>query len=447
MRSVNHVPATANTVTASTPSTNSQSNRELNNFADHFRALVSQISRDADDALRPVAHQQQQYYYDEYGYGYGYNNTTSTSLTNSPNPNSPNYPNFPTFNYPDPNQNPTNLPFPPQFPPLFPLPGAQDDHVRILNGFVRRMPTIESLGNRELAVSLVSGSSQDQFTPMSTMSRPQMEFTGTGSDPPSRANSLSMAAAMESFTTTSTEVGEVVEMGELVGVDVVMGGGGEKDRDEGGGDRDGGMGSASRSTLFSYYTAQSSNSYSSSGRTSSPVPLTPSSDTATATTLITRTAPIIHLGLKNTLTRCDHSIAPVELELELARPQASGPNLPNLSNPPPFLLPPIPTLQCTLTSSPAYPIPLPAAADLYTQSTPYIPLPLRHEIPIGPCAIHIPQVMLARRGKAFKSSEDRVDIAERRRVVGRREQGREKRRKWDEVLRSESRGDDISQGG
>ncbi|KIK66249.1 hypothetical protein GYMLUDRAFT_239233 [Collybiopsis luxurians FD-317 M1] len=316
MRSVSHVPATANTVTASTPSTNSQSNGELNNFADRFRALVSQISRDAlrparsegfveeeenpssleprdiyTSLPRPRAHQQQQYYYDEYGYGYGYDNTsTSTSLTNSPNPNSPNYPNFPTFNYSDPNQNPTNLPFPPQFPPQFPLPGAQDDHIRILNDFVRRMPTIESLGSRELAVSLTSRSYQGRFTSMSTMSHPQTEFTGMGSDPPSRANSLSTAAAMEGFTTTSTEVGEVGEMGELVGVDVFVGGGGEKDRDEGGGDRNGGMGSASRSTLFSYHTAQSSNSYSSSGRTSSPVPLTPSSNTATATTLITRTA-------------------------------------------------------------------------------------------------------------------------------------------------------------
>ncbi|KIK66274.1 hypothetical protein GYMLUDRAFT_929599 [Collybiopsis luxurians FD-317 M1] len=313
MRSVNLVPATANTVTAGTPSTNSQSDRELNNFADRFRALVSQISREADDALRlaqsedfveeeedpsslqsrdihtslprPRSHQQQQYYYDEYGYGYGYDNTsTSTSLTNSPNPNSPNYPNFPTFNYPDPNQNPTNLPFPPQFPPQFPLPGAQDDHIRILNGFVRRMPTIESLGSREMAVSLTSKSSQDRFTSMSTrmsmgsMSHPPTEFTGTGSDPPSRANSLSLAAAMEGLT--STEVGE---MGELVGVDVVVGGDGEKDRDKEGRDRDrdGGMGSASRSTFFSYYTAQSSNSnhsYNMGARTSSPAPLTPSSD-------------------------------------------------------------------------------------------------------------------------------------------------------------------------
>ncbi|KIK66255.1 hypothetical protein GYMLUDRAFT_239240 [Collybiopsis luxurians FD-317 M1] len=321
VRLVNNVPASGTTLTASTSSTNTQSDRELNNFADRFRALMSQISREADDALRlaqseafveeeedpsslqsweiytslpqPRHHQQypQQYYYDEYGYGYGYNNTsTSTSLTSSPNPNSPN---FPTFNYPDPNQNPTNLPFPPQFSPKFPLPGAQDDHIRILNGFVRRMPTIESLGSRELAVSLASRSSQDRFTSMSMMSHPSTEFTGTGSDPPSRANSLSMAAAMEGFTTTSTEVGEVGEMGELVSVDVAVGGGGEKNRDEGGRGRDGGVGSTSR--CRSCYTAQSSNSYSPGARTSLSVPLTPSSDTATATTLITCTAPIIHL--------------------------------------------------------------------------------------------------------------------------------------------------------
>ncbi|KIK66267.1 hypothetical protein GYMLUDRAFT_38080 [Collybiopsis luxurians FD-317 M1] len=323
MRLVNNVPASGTTLNASTSSMNAQSDRELNNFADHFRALVSQISREADDALRlaqsqafveeedpsslqsrdiytslprPRSHQQypQQYYYDEYGYGYGYDNTststsTSTSLTNSPNPNSPN---FPTFNYPDPNQNPTNLPFPPQFPPQFPLPGAQDDHIHILNGFVRRMLTIESLGSRELAVSLASRSSQDRSTSMSTMSCPPTEFKGTGSGPPSRANNLNLTAAMEGLATSSTEVGEVEEMGELVDVDVVVGGEGEQDRDR---DTDGEMGSASRSTFFSYYTAQRSNSYSPGARTSSSDPLTPSSDTVIATTLTTGTAFIIHL--------------------------------------------------------------------------------------------------------------------------------------------------------
>ncbi|KAJ4480893.1 hypothetical protein J3R30DRAFT_2375470 [Lentinula aciculospora] len=193
-----------------------QSDRELNNFAERFRALVSQISRETDDALR-------------FAQSEDAGNSEPALLPEDI------YTDLPHHN----NDDFTGGEYPP------------DDHVRILNGFVRRMPTIESLGSRELT-SLAS--SRDQLHSLSRPpTRSVTEFTG--SEPPSRANSLSLTAAIGGHGLTSTEMGELMDKIDKENVSV-----GTASQ------------SASRST-FSYYTAPSV------GRNSdSPIPLTPNSE-------------------------------------------------------------------------------------------------------------------------------------------------------------------------
>ncbi|KAJ3742848.1 hypothetical protein DFH05DRAFT_1401060 [Lentinula detonsa] len=203
---------------SSTPTLSPQNDRELNNFAERFRSLVSQISRETDEALR-------------FAQSEDANSSEPALLPEDI------YTDFPRHTYDD----FTGAEYP------------QDDHVRILNGFVRRMPTIESLGSRELT-SLAS--SQDRLHSLSRPpTRSVTEFTG--SEPPSRANSLSLTAAIGGHGLTSTEMGELMDKIDKENNSMGTGSGSQ---------------SASRST-FSYYTAPSV------GRTSdSPVPLTPSSD-------------------------------------------------------------------------------------------------------------------------------------------------------------------------
>jgi hypothetical protein len=93
-------------------------------------------------------------------------------------------------------------------------PYGAEEHVRILNGFVRRMPTIESIGSRELGSmrSMASNLEQERIermTSLQELSRPGTQLTmrtdttttdygqiirsglyGPGSAPPSRSNSI-----------------------------------------------------------------------------------------------------------------------------------------------------------------------------------------------------------------------------------------------------------------
>ncbi|KAF7369737.1 hypothetical protein MVEN_00305300 [Mycena venus] len=144
------------------PSAPSESDRELNSFVDRFRSLVSQINRESEEAAQLAPPSQSQYLadpafrsmvgYDEFG-----------------------------------------RPYPPE------------DHVRILNSYIRRMPTIESIGSREMSATAggtsVAASSlyQDSRPPTRAMTdrdRDRMSMTDRGghSEPPSRQGSLSLAA-------------------------------------------------------------------------------------------------------------------------------------------------------------------------------------------------------------------------------------------------------------
>lgn len=107
----------------------------------------------------------------------------------------------------------------------FGLPYPPDEDMRILNGFIRRMPTIESMGSGEITTS-ITGSNRPGGS-MYTSSRPPtrntlLSFTSSieqdipGSTPPSRPNSLSARAEILAGRTASSQNG-ASEHGELLG--------------------------------------------------------------------------------------------------------------------------------------------------------------------------------------------------------------------------------------
>ncbi|KAJ7613729.1 hypothetical protein DFH06DRAFT_1484557 [Mycena polygramma] len=164
----------------STPGAASESDRELYNFVDRFRTLVSQISQEAEEAAYLG------------GGGDGASSTSSTSTVSTPHLAFRAVVGYDEFGRP--------------YPP--------DDHVRILNSYIRRMPTIESIGSREMGTS-VAASSLYRAASQHTLSRPPTRamtdrdaYSTNGSEPPSRAGSLTLAAA--------EIIGVVPELGELV---------------------------------------------------------------------------------------------------------------------------------------------------------------------------------------------------------------------------------------
>jgi len=97
----------------------------------------------------------------------------------------------------------------------FGMPYPPDQDVHILNGYIRRMPTIESMGSGEIGTisSHRHGSNSSRPPTRNTLlSFASNEFELTGSQPPSRANSLSaraeLLAGMSNVTGTS-EHGEL----------------------------------------------------------------------------------------------------------------------------------------------------------------------------------------------------------------------------------------------
>ncbi|KAJ3510576.1 hypothetical protein NLJ89_g4594 [Agrocybe chaxingu] len=109
--------------------------------------------------------------------------------------------------YDRPSIDPENLFNLPRVPPTlgyneFGLPYPPDQNVRVLNGVIRRMPTIESMGSGE--VGSLGASSHQGNGSMYTSSRPPTrntllsfsDYDPQSSNPPSRANSLSVRAEM-----------------------------------------------------------------------------------------------------------------------------------------------------------------------------------------------------------------------------------------------------------
>ncbi|KAK0200711.1 hypothetical protein DFS33DRAFT_1266389 [Desarmillaria ectypa] len=135
----------------------SDSDRDLYNFVDQFRSLVSQISRETDEGL-------------EYARPDGSSSSHSESMASS-------YSYSAAIGYDE-----FGRPYPP------------DDHVRVLGGYVRRMPTIESIGSREMGTT----SSLHTVERMTSISRPPTQNTlPMSSEPPSRPDSILMSACGE----------------------------------------------------------------------------------------------------------------------------------------------------------------------------------------------------------------------------------------------------------
>ncbi|KAF7759710.1 hypothetical protein Agabi119p4_11405 [Agaricus bisporus var. burnettii] len=121
--------------------------------------------------------------------------------------------------------------YPPPIPPSigyneFGQPYPPEEAIPILNGYIRRMPTIESMGSREIAStnrgsSVNSGSILDRFaSPSNSRSQTRISFYLSGSEPPSRPNSLSQRAIGNSNGVGSGTNGmeHSSEVGELIPV-------------------------------------------------------------------------------------------------------------------------------------------------------------------------------------------------------------------------------------
>lgn len=173
--------------TDTTPSTpNMDSDTDLQSFVSRFRTLVSQITRETEEALEFAQSD------DEEEGSSRLSEDIYTSLPPRP------------LGYDE-----------------FGQPYRPDEPIRILNTFVRRMPTIESMGSREMATSISSASSsmytrETHGRPSINLSRPPTRANTlrsmtdhSGSEGgPSRSNSISGVAA--------TLIGETNELGQLV---------------------------------------------------------------------------------------------------------------------------------------------------------------------------------------------------------------------------------------
>lgn len=100
-----------------------------------------------------------------------------------------------------------------------------DEHVRMMNAYIRRMPTIESMGSRERQTSFISSSAGGDHDRTGTASRPPTRntlaswggsFELSGSEPRSRPNSLSAQAELLAGMfgrINTTEIGELMLRG------------------------------------------------------------------------------------------------------------------------------------------------------------------------------------------------------------------------------------------
>ncbi|KAF5376748.1 hypothetical protein D9615_007895 [Tricholomella constricta] len=116
----------------------------------------------------------------------------------------------------------------PRVPPAigydeFGRPYPPDERVSFLNGYVRRMPTIESMGSREVGSMTASSIYTDRDTVTTSMrstpvSRPPTRSNtlspsehSIGSRPPSRSNSIAAGAEILLGACRTSEVGELVD--------------------------------------------------------------------------------------------------------------------------------------------------------------------------------------------------------------------------------------------
>ncbi|TCD67744.1 hypothetical protein EIP91_011986 [Steccherinum ochraceum] len=150
---------------------------DLNHFVDQFRALVNQVTEETDAGIDLAQNDHRPGYYVDH-------------------------------RIPSPNMTARSGQIP------------DDEDFFIVGGVVQRMPTIESLGSREVMSLATSSNSRGERT--DSLSRPPTRQTmsllsdGAGSQPPSRSNSLSASIALSPPSPLESSFGGTVsELGEL----------------------------------------------------------------------------------------------------------------------------------------------------------------------------------------------------------------------------------------
>lgn len=187
------------------------SERDLIGHMDRFRSLVTQINQEAEAALEfaradHISSAEHSHPAAPSGLPPAYPEDEHEYETDGPTRGSPDN----IFNLPPVpaalGYNEFGMPYPP------------DQDVHILNGYIRRMPTIESMGSGEIGTSIGASSRQAGSnssrppTRNTLLSFTSNEFELTGSQPPSRPNSLSVRAELlagMSNTNGTSEHGEL----------------------------------------------------------------------------------------------------------------------------------------------------------------------------------------------------------------------------------------------
>ena len=151
---------------------------DLSGFADRFRSLVNEVSREIDDGLDVVRRESTEWDHAPSSYTEHYMTqatTTSDELE--------------------------RLLYSDEFG-IAPAP-APEDHVIILGGYVRRMSTIESIGSREMS------SASSIHRNATFMSSHSSSVHTQSSRPPTRANTLMTDATPEPTSHNSSNVSPV----------------------------------------------------------------------------------------------------------------------------------------------------------------------------------------------------------------------------------------------
>ncbi|KAF8968122.1 hypothetical protein BDZ97DRAFT_1916343 [Flammula alnicola] len=192
---------------------------ELNGFVDRFRALISQITRETEEGLAFARSDGSS----------SHNTADSASRKESPELDVED--GHHQYNCANDNEEDDFYSASPgrtleanDYRQIYPT----DEHVRMMNAYVRRMPTIESMGSREMRSSLGASSfNTNRDRERTGASRPPTRNTllswsdtdFSGSEPRSRPNSLSAQAELLAGVfgrANATEVGELMRKGDTV---------------------------------------------------------------------------------------------------------------------------------------------------------------------------------------------------------------------------------------
>jgi hypothetical protein len=162
--------------------------QELNGFADRFRALISHITRETEVAVE-----------------FARRDSDENNLYMPPVP--------PAVGYDE-----------------FGRPYRPEEQVSFLNGYIRRMPTIESMGSREQGSPTTSKGITASRRSTATYSQPPTRSNtltvsehSAGSHAPSRGSSLSACENMSTGRGKTNEMGELVDRGSEEGYDASKG--------------------------------------------------------------------------------------------------------------------------------------------------------------------------------------------------------------------------------